>query len=103
VRTTLTLDDDLARELHERARRTGRPFKEVVNDAIRAGLRGARSRRKQPRFVVQPFSGGYLPGIDPERLNQRLDEVEIEDYLASRSQETAPTAVHEPRPGRRQR
>ena len=37
MRTTLTLDDDLFMALNERARATGRTFKEVVNEAVRRG------------------------------------------------------------------
>ena len=38
MRTTLTIDDDLVRELCEKAHKTSSPFKKVVNKAIRAGL-----------------------------------------------------------------
>jgi hypothetical protein len=38
MRTTITLDDDVAAQLRRLARETGRPFKQVVNDALRAGL-----------------------------------------------------------------
>ena len=37
VRTTLTLDDDVAARL-EQLRDRGRPFRQVVNDVLRAGL-----------------------------------------------------------------
>ncbi len=37
MRTTLTLDDDLAGLLKQRARELGIPFKEAVNRTIRAG------------------------------------------------------------------
>lgn len=38
MRTTLTIDDDLLAALRERAHRTGRPLKQVVNQTLRAGL-----------------------------------------------------------------
>jgi hypothetical protein len=38
MRTTLTLDDDLAGLLKQRAQELGAPFKEAVNRTIRAGL-----------------------------------------------------------------
>jgi Arc/MetJ family transcription regulator len=38
LRTTLTLDDDLAAAMNRKARHSGRSFKEVVNAAIRRGL-----------------------------------------------------------------
>ncbi len=53
MRTTLTLEDDLARRLKELARSTDRNFKEVVNDAIRKGLSlGDDAPDGQERFVV---------------------------------------------------
>lgn len=39
MRTTLTLDDDIAKQLPEKARRSGESFKEVVNETLRRGLR----------------------------------------------------------------
>jgi hypothetical protein len=41
VRTTLSIEPDLAAELKERARRSGAPWKQVVNEALRAGLRAS--------------------------------------------------------------
>jgi len=38
MRTTLTLEDQLAKSLQERARQSGQSFKEVVNQALRLGL-----------------------------------------------------------------
>jgi hypothetical protein len=38
MRTTITLDDDLAVRLERRGPERGSTFKEVVNEAIRAGL-----------------------------------------------------------------
>jgi hypothetical protein len=44
MRTTLTLDDDVAARLAEQQRRRV-PFKQVVNETLRAGLDGTRARR----------------------------------------------------------
>ncbi len=38
MRTTLTLDKDVAARLSQAARRRRQPLKTVVNDALRAGL-----------------------------------------------------------------
>ena len=79
MRTTLTLDDDLAESLNRTARLTGRSFKAVVNEAIRRGLsRGdAPAVRSREPFVVEPQACGLMPGIDPLRLNQLVDELEL--------------------------
>lgn len=82
MRTTLTLDDDVARLLADEAHRTRRPFKQVVNDAIRRGLAGVRSGGALPAYRVTPHDGGRLmPGIDPGRLNQLVDELEVSAFI----------------------
>jgi hypothetical protein len=80
MRTTLTLDDDLARVLSDEAHRTRRPFKRVVNDALRRGLaRAGEGKTSGARYRVVPHDAGELnAGLDPARMNQLVDELEIE-------------------------
>lgn len=50
MRTTLTLDDDLVRALkHKRLESDELSFKEVVNTAIRDGLRAEEEAKRKPR------------------------------------------------------
>jgi hypothetical protein len=58
VRTTLTLDDDVAALLQKENRRANEPMKQTVNRALRSGLTQAASPRKPKRFVVKPFDTG---------------------------------------------
>jgi hypothetical protein len=83
MRTTLTIDDDLAGLLEQRARETGMSFKETVNRTLRAGLgEAARAKPgKAPKTV--PHSFGFKPGIDLDKLGQLADELEAEGYAAS--------------------
>lgn len=83
MRTTLTLDDDLAGLLKQRAREMGIPFKEAVNRTIRAGLgEGVNAPRgKAPKTV--PHSFGFRLGVDLDKLGQLADELEAEAYAAS--------------------
>jgi hypothetical protein len=83
VRTTLTLDDDLAGLLRKRAREQGIPFKEAVNRAIRTGLGEAAKPRRGPVPKTIPHSFGFRPGIDLDKLNQLADELEAEAFAAS--------------------
>ncbi|MBI4263731.1 MAG: antitoxin [Acidobacteria bacterium] len=78
MRTTLTLDRDVADALSKEIRRTGKGLKTVVNEALRRGLRLARAPRP-PRFEVQPHDFGIRPGIDLDRMNQLVDELEAEE------------------------
>lgn len=79
MRTTLTLEPDVARRVEQEIRRTGRGMKAVVNEALRSGLGLAERREKPPRFEVRPHSFGFKPGVDLDRLNQLLDELETEE------------------------
>jgi len=69
MRTTLTLEDDLAEALNRNARLTGRSFKAVLNETIRRGLAHGDKPAEgtiQP-FVVEPQACGLMAGIDPLR------------------------------------
>jgi hypothetical protein len=72
MRTTLTIDDDLARELQATATRSGKSFKDVVNDALRMGLGSPKP------FRVHPKACGFRVAIDITKLNQVVDDLEIE-------------------------
>lgn len=77
VRTTLTLDDDVAAKLRDLAHRGKRPFKEVVNEVLRRGLAAQEPRASAPRpFKVDSFRSGFRPGVDPLKLGQLGDEIE---------------------------
>jgi len=80
MRTTLTLDDDLAERLKELARQAGRSFKEVTNSAIRRGLSVGDAPVGSPEpFQVAAEARGFRAGVDPLKLNQLYDALEIED------------------------
>jgi predicted transcriptional regulator len=74
-RTTVTLEDDVVGRLEDAARRTGRPLKAVVNDAIRAGL-DPRGSRKRTRFQVQSQPMGVRPGIELDDIGGLLERIE---------------------------
>jgi hypothetical protein len=80
MRTTLTLDDDLAGLLKQRARELGIPFKEAVNRTIRAGMGEATAARRHPVPKTISHSFGFRPGIDLDKLGQLADELEAEAF-----------------------
>jgi hypothetical protein len=83
VRTTLTIDDDLAGLLKQRARELGLPFRDVVNRTLRAGLGEAAKTRRLAAPKTIPHAFGFRPGIDLDKLNQLADELEAEGYAAN--------------------
>ena len=70
VRTTLTLDDDVAAKLERERRKRRVPFKTLVNDLLRAGLETLRASKP----IREPFStGGFDLG---DSVIGSLDNVE---------------------------
>jgi hypothetical protein len=58
VRTTLTIDEDVAALLQSEIRRSGEPMKQAVNRLLRTGLQEAAKPAKPTRFVVKPIDTG---------------------------------------------
>ena len=78
MRTTLTLENDLAAALKAEARRSGRPLKRIVNDALRAGL-AARKAPAPRRYRLKPVSlGGVVPGVDLDKALRLAEAIEDE-------------------------
>ncbi|MCP2167008.1 hypothetical protein [Goodfellowiella coeruleoviolacea] len=86
MRTTLTLDDDVARLVEDVVHRERRPMKQVINDALRRAL-APRVARQQPYRLV-PHDSAVRPGFDLAGLNQLADELEDEAIMtrAARTQ-----------------
>ena len=78
MRTTLTIDDDLAAILERETRRKGLSFKELVNSALRRGLVAENLVTPRKRVVTRPHRFDFKPGIDLDKLNQLADELEVE-------------------------
>jgi hypothetical protein len=78
MRTTLTLEPDVEKMLREEVHRQRRPFKEIVNEALRRGLTNAGQREPRGRFRVRPHQTSLRPGIDSGSLNRLADELEDE-------------------------
>lgn len=76
MRTTLTLDDDVAALLKKEARKSGEPFKQIVNETLRRGLVcGKQLPRKQ--FKVKPWNL-QVPSF--EKVEELLEHLEGPDY-----------------------
>lgn len=76
MRTTLTLDDDVAAKLAAESRRTGRTFREVVNDALRRGLVRAPAPRGTPFTVVARDLGARRPGLILDSVWDAVEQIE---------------------------
>ena len=81
MRTTLTIDNDIADYLREQTRLHEKSFKQVVNETLRRGMSPTANEKPRKPYKVRTFSSEFMPGVDPLKLNQLNDELEVEDFL----------------------
>jgi hypothetical protein len=78
MRTTVTLDPDVESMLRKEMRRRGAPFKQVLNNAIRTGLRNMK-RRDDP-FEPLTFDMGK-PRVDLTKAASLAAELEDHELI----------------------
>lgn len=78
MRTTLTLDPDVAHLLEEEKHRRRAPLKQIVNEALRRGLTDGR-RGRNPRYRAPVFHAELAPGVDPAGFNRLSDEIATDE------------------------
>ncbi|MGE0104952.1 MAG: ribbon-helix-helix domain-containing protein [Blastocatellales bacterium] len=77
MRTTLTLDEDVAARLAEMQKKTGISFKEIVNQTLRLGLeRRHESHKKITGFKVRARPLGQIPGLQYSNIGELLEQLE---------------------------
>jgi hypothetical protein len=81
VRTTLTIDDDVAVELERLRRARDASLKDVVNEALRRGVRDMAEppKRKKP-FRTKSFDCGRLLIDSIDNIWEVLDQIEGEKF-----------------------
>ena len=77
MRTTVTLDADVAARLKAVARARGISFKQALNSAVRAGLGGEHRAVRAFKQYSQPM--GLRPGIDLDKALQLAAGLEDEE------------------------
>lgn len=83
MRTTLTLDPDVAAKLKEDARRQGISFKEAVNSNLRRGL--AAEKPAASGYRIQPRPMRAKPGLDLDQARDLADRLEDEEIMRKMS------------------
>lgn len=80
MRTTLTLDDDVAALVTRAVKRRKTSFKETVNEALRRGLEAMAQPARSAPYRVTPFNlGGSLVG-SLDNIEEVLSRVEGEGH-----------------------
>ena len=77
MRTTLTLDPDIADRLRALARERGLPFKQVVNAVLRRGLGDG----PREAFQIHTRALGLRPGINLDQALELAARLEDEETL----------------------
>lgn len=76
MRTTLSIDDDIAVLLDQEVRRSGKPFKVVVNGLLSLGLAHSRQPQAARPFKVTPRAMGLGAGQSYDNVSALLEELE---------------------------
>jgi hypothetical protein len=78
MRTTIALDADLLEKLRSLAAKRRTSLREVVNETLRRGLVSPAPRAAKRRaYRVETFRSAFRAGVDPLRLNQLADELDV--------------------------
>jgi|1186.fasta_scaffold48016_3 hypothetical protein len=75
MRTTLNIDDDVARQLAERSRSEGRSMSRVANDLMRDGLRLGHAAPELGRYEPPVFDSG-APALDMTDVGEALERLD---------------------------
>lgn len=73
IRTTVTLDDDVAERVRERSRAQGIPFRDALNQLLRLALATQESPPDRRNFRIKPSHMGYRPGLPYDNVEALLE------------------------------
>ena len=80
MRTTLTLDPDVAAKAKRGAIKLGKPFKEVINAALRIGLDHVLNPPPAKPYRTEARPLGLRQGLSYDNIAELLARAEEEDY-----------------------
>jgi hypothetical protein len=79
MRTTLTIDDDVIERARAVAAKLRKPFRTIVNEALRAGLDRVEQPAKQRPYETNPHAMGLRSGRNIDNIQELLAQIEGED------------------------
>ena len=80
MRTTLTLDPDVSARARKGAAKLGKPFKEVVNSALRIGLDEILKPAAAKTYKTKPRPMGLRDGFSYDNIAELLTQAEGEGH-----------------------
>jgi Arc/MetJ family transcription regulator len=79
MRTTLSLDDDVIQKAKKAAVKSGKPFRQVVNAALRAGLDIIAVPAEAAPYQTKAHKMGLRTGKNLDNVQELLAQIEGED------------------------
>ena len=73
IRTTVTLDEDVLERAKDFSKSRGLPFREALNELVRAGLRAEKTTKPSRPFRVKPGHLGLRPGLSYDNIETLLE------------------------------
>ena len=80
MRTTLTIDSDVAAKAKAAARMTGLPFKTLINNALRIGIEAVMQPAQARKYQTQGRPMGLRQGMSYDNIGELLALSEGEDH-----------------------
>lgn len=80
TRTTITLDEDVRVKLEAEMRKTGKSFKETVNETLRSGLFARQKASASKPFKIKAKNLGLKPGYSYDKPWDLIEQIEGPDY-----------------------
>lgn len=80
MRTTLTIDDDVLEKARLVAAKRRKPFRRVVNEALRAGLQTLKDEPQTRLYQTRPHKMGLKAGFSLDNIQELLAQAEGEDH-----------------------
>ena len=79
MRTTLTLDEDVAQKTKELAMKMKKPFKVVLNEALRKGLEEVEKPVRRVQYRTIPHKMGLREGLSIDNIQELIAQAEGQD------------------------
>ena len=79
-RTTITLDEDVHAKLEAARRKSGKSFKETVNETLRSGLLAQRKAETVKPFKIRAKDMKLKPGYSYDKPWDLIEEIEGPGY-----------------------
>jgi hypothetical protein len=80
MRTTLTIDDDVLDRARALAGTLRAPFRRVVNEALRAGLRAVERPARTRPYHTRPHKLGLKAGMGLDNIQELIAQIEGEGH-----------------------